>query len=158
MYPYVLMLHSVLRWLVLVAALLAAGRALLGWFGQRPWAKLDDRLGLVYTILMDIQLLVGLVLYVFLSPLSRAAFSNFSAAMTDRTLAFFGVEHIFTMIIAVVLAHVGRTLARRAPSDKGKHTRAAIFFTLSLLAILAAIPWPFLAVGRPLNPFHMFGG
>lgn len=158
MYAFVLMLHSVLRWLVLGAAVLAAGRALLGWFGQRAWLKLDDRLGLIYTILLDIQLLVGLVLYVFLSPLSQAAFRDFGAAMANRALAFFGVEHVFTMIVAIVLAHVGRTLGRRAATDGGKHSRTAIFFTLSLLAILSAIPWPFLEVGRPLNPFHMFGG
>ena len=157
LYTVILSLHSVLRWLVLVAVVAVVVRAALGWFGKRPWARLDDRLGLLYTGLMDAQLLVGLVLYVFLSPLTQAAFANLSAAMQEPTLMFFAVEHIFTMVVAVVLAHVGRALSRRA-AEGAKHQRAAIWYTLSFLAILVAIPWPFLAYGRPLNPFWMIGG
>jgi hypothetical protein len=157
MYPAFLMIHSVLRWLVVIAAVAAAGKALAGWLGKQPFTKLDDRLGLAFTILMDVQLLVGLVLYVFLSPLTQSAFQNMSAAMSDSTLRFFAVEHLAVMVVAVVLAHVGRALTRRAP-EAGKHPRAALWYGLALLAILFAIPWPFYAYGRPLNPFWMLGG
>jgi hypothetical protein len=158
MYPIVLSLHSVLRWLVLIVGLAAAGKGLFGWTGKQPWAKLDDQLGLIFMIVMDVQLLVGLILYVFFSPLTQAGFQNFSAAMSDPVLRFFLVEHLPVMLIAVVLSHVGRALARRAATDDKKHRQAAIFFTLALVAVLISIPWPFLVYGRPLNPFHMFGG
>jgi hypothetical protein len=157
LYTVVLMLHSVLRWLVLIAAVAVIARAFLSWFGRRPWVKLDDRLGLIYTALMDTQLLVGLILYIFLSPLTRAALADLGAAMKEPTLMFFAIEHIFTMVVAVVLAHVGRALSRRA-AEGGKHQRAALWYTLSLLAILVGIPWPFLAYGRSLNPFWILGG
>lgn len=156
-YTIILALHSILRWLVLIAAVAAVVRAGQGWLGKRPWAKLDDRLGLIYTSLLDTQLLVGLILYIFLSPLTQAAFADLGAAMREPTLMFFAIEHIFTMVVAVVLAHVGRALSRRA-AEGAKHARAALWYTLSLLAMLVAIPWPFLAYGRPLNPFWMFGG
>ena len=52
------------------------------------------------------------------------------------------------MVIAVILVHIGRALSRRADNDNGKFKRAAIFFTLGLLVVLAAIPW-----FRPLLPF-----
>lgn len=157
MYPVFLMIHSVLRWLVVIAAVAAAGRALAGWLDKQPFTKLDDRLGLVFTIVMDVQLLVGLILYVFLSPLTQSAFQNMGAAMSDITLRFFAVEHLAVMVVAVVLAHVGRALTRRA-SEAGKHQRAALWYGLALLVILFAIPWPFYAYGRPLNPFWMLGG
>jgi uncharacterized membrane protein YqhA len=157
MYPAFLMIHSVLRWLVVIAAVAAAGKALAGWLGKQPFTKLDDRLGSAFTIVMDVQLLVGLILYVFLSPLTQAAFQDLGAAMSDGTLRFFAVEHLAVMVVAVVLAHVGRATSRRAADDK-KHQRAAIWYGLALLTILFATPWPFYSYGRPLNPFWMFGG
>jgi hypothetical protein len=72
--------------------------------------------------------------------------------MADPTLRFFTVEHILYMVFAVVLAHVGRAMSRRA-AEAGKHQRAAVWYGLSLAAILIAIPW-----SRSLNPFRMWGG
>ena len=51
------------------------------------------------------------------------------------------------MIVAVVLAHIGRSRSKKATDDRGKFKRAAIFFGLAMLAVLLAIPWPFLAAG-----------
>jgi hypothetical protein len=158
LYSIALSLHSVLRWVVLVAGLVAAILGLAGVFGRRPWTSFDRIVGSVFVISMDTQLVLGLILYVFLSPLTQAAFADMGAAMGTPALRFYAVEHIFTMVIAVVLAHAGSILIRRASDDSKKQRWAAIFYTLALLAILAAIPWPGSAAGRPLNPFWMFGG
>lgn len=158
LYPYVLAIHSVVRWLVVIVGLLAAGKAIAGWLGKQGWVKLDDRLGMIFTSVMDAQFLVGVLLYVFFSPLTRAAFANFGVAMQEPTLRFFAAEHASLMLVAVILTHVGRAFSRRAAGDGSKHQRAAIFFTLAMLAVFAAIPWPWSAVPRDLNPFHMFGG
>lgn len=155
MYDILLPLHSIVRWLALLGAILAAGAAIWGWLGRREWKPLDDRLGLVFTISLDVQLLLGILLY-FVSPLVQSALADFGEAMSSTPLRFYAVEHAFLMIVAVVLAHVGRALAKRAEDARAKHQRAAIFFTLALLAILIAIPWPFRepfgALGRALFP------
>ena len=148
MYNLILILHNLLRWLILIFGALAVIRAFYGWFGKKEWAQIDDRLGLAFTVGMDIQLLLGLLLYFVFSPITRRAFQDFGAAMADSDLRYFAVEHILVMLIAVVMVHIGRALWRRANTDVGKHKRAAIFFTLGLLVILAAIPW-----FRPLLPF-----
>jgi len=148
MYPIVLGLHNIMRWIVLIVGILATVRAFMGWLGKRPWTDRDNKLGLYFTISLDVQLLLGLLLYVVLSPITTAAFSDFGAAMADPTTRFWLVEHISMMIVAVILGHVGRTLSKKATVDTKKHQRAAIFFALALLAILAAIPW-----FRPLLPF-----
>jgi len=147
MYDLVLSLHSIVRWIALIAGIVAVVRAFMGWFGNRSWVQLDDRLGLIFTSVMDLQLLLGLLLYFFLSPLTKAALQNFGAAMSDSTLRYFAVEHILIMIIAVVLAHVGRSMAGKAQEPVKKHQRAALWFGLSVLLMLLAIPWPFLAAG-----------
>jgi hypothetical protein len=148
-----LVLHSLNRWLVVILGLAALIRALNGWLGRKDWTPQDNRIGLFFTSVMDLQLLLGLVLYVFLSPFTQSAFGDFGGAMRDRILRFWSVEHITAMLLAVALVHVGRVLSRRAPAGLAKHRRAAIFFGLAMLVIFLAIPWPFLSYGRPLLRF-----
>ena len=147
MYPIVLTLHSIVRWAVVILGVIAVVRAFIGWFGGRQWQQLDDRLGLGFTTVLDINLLLGLLLYFFLSPITTGAFKDFGAAMGNSSVRFFAVEHIFIMIVAVVLAHIGRSRAKKATDDRSKFKRTAIFFGLAMLAVMAAIPWPFLASG-----------
>lgn len=149
MYTLVLSLHSILRWAVLIAGLVVVVWEIAGWLGNRPWESINDRLGLIYTSLMDLQLLIGLLLYFVLSPLTRQAFQDFGAAMSNSALRFWAVEHILVMVIAVILAHVGRSRSKKAVDPRAKHRTAAIFFGLAFIAMLLAIPWPFLASGRP---------
>jgi hypothetical protein len=149
LYTIVLELHSIVRWLIILAALFAIIRALTGLSFRRGWMKMDDQAGLWFTMFLDIQVLLGIILYFFLSPFTKDALINFSVAMSDPTKRFFSVEHIAGMIIAVVVAHVGRALSRKAPTAIQKHRRALIWFALAVLIILASIPWPFLSYGRP---------
>ncbi len=153
MYELTLTLHSLVRWLVLIFAVVAVGNALAGWFGRREWSAASDRFGRLFTITMDIQVLLGLLLY-FLSPTVSTALGDLGAAMRDAGLRFWSVEHAVMMLIAVILAHVGRVLVRKAEGSTPKFKRAAILYGLALLLILLAIPWPFRAVvGRPWLPF-----
>jgi hypothetical protein len=149
MYPFFLTLHSLLRWVVLLAGIVAVVMALRGWLGQRPWRPLENRVSLIYMISMDVQVLLGFLLYFVLSPITTEAFAEFGAAMGDVELRFWLLEHLFWMVLALVLIHVGRILIRRAPADLERHKRAAIFFGPALLAILLAIPWmrPLLRLG-----------
>jgi hypothetical protein len=150
LYSVILTLHSLLRWVVLIVAVAAVVRAFVGWFGKREWSQADSRWGLYLSISIDLQLLLGLILYIFLSPFTKTAFQNFGAAMSNGVARFWAVEHILLMIVALGLIHAGRSLTRRADGATGKHRRAAIFYGLATLAILLAIPWPFFSHGRPL--------
>jgi hypothetical protein len=150
MYLAVLALHSVLRWVVLVALILTATAAVRGWTGARPWTPANARLGRIGVIAMDVQLLLGLLLYVFLSPMTHSAFANFGAAMRDPISRFWAVEHIFLMVGALVAVHVGFAMAKRAVEPVAKHRRTAIGFSLALVATLIAIPWPGTRTARPL--------
>jgi hypothetical protein len=129
------------RWLVLIALVLSVILAFAGWFGKKNWAKRDHISGLVLTIFMDIQFLVGLILYFFASPIIKAAFADFGAAMKNADLRFYAVEHILMMFIALVLVHIGRMRIKRIHADWKKHRAAVVWYGISLLLILAAIPW-----------------
>ncbi len=147
MYSVVLSLHSLLRWVVVILAVVAVVRAFVGWFCRRAWTPFDDRLGLSFLISMDVQVLLGLILYVLLSPLTREAFQDLGKAMSDAILRFWAFEHLFFMVVVLALVHIGRVRAKGAAEAIARHRRAAIFFGLALVLLLLAIPWPFLAVG-----------
>jgi hypothetical protein len=153
MYSATLLLHSWLRWAVLLLALIAIWRAVDGARSRRDWLPGDERFCRIFLGLLDVQLLLGLLLYFALSPLTKAALGDFGAVMPDPLMRFWAVEHVFGMVVGVALAHVGMVRARRAATDTMKHKRVAVFFILALLAILAAIPWPGRVYARPLFRF-----
>lgn len=143
----VLLLHSWLRWLVVLAL---AGRT--GLAGARvatgaPFEKLDRATSGATLGLVHLEILVGLLLY-GLSPLVRAALGDMGAAMKDPTLRFYTVEHSTVMVLAAVVVTVGVVVARRAAEDRRRHLVSLVGFGLTLLLVLAMIPWPFRAVGR----------
>ena len=150
MYSALLLLHSWLRWAVILFALAAIVRAVDGARSRRAWLPGDDRVSRLFIIALDVQILIGLVLYFGFSPITQAALSDFGGAMKVSSMRFWAVEHVFGMLIAVALAHAGRARARRAPVDALKHRRIAVFFVLALIAILASIPWPGRVYARPL--------
>lgn len=152
MYSTTLLIHSWLRWAVLITGLIVVLRALTR--SNRPWTPSDENAAKLFTITLDIQMLAGLLLYFVLSPLTKAAFADFGDAMGVSGLRFWAVEHTFGMIVAVALAHIGLKRVRKAPNDAKRHRTAAIFFGLALLAILVSIPWPGMPNARPL--FRMF--
>jgi hypothetical protein len=150
MYELVVILHSWLRWVVLAAGLIAIARAMGGRSSGRPWLPADDSAGKWFVMAVDVQVLIGFILYLFLSPYTMSALSNMAAAMRDTTARYWAVEHLFGMIIGTALAHVGRVRIRKTHDLRRRHTLALIFFGLALVAILASIPWPFMPTGRPL--------
>ena len=150
MYALILVIHSLLRWVVLVSGLLVFVRGLMGVRSRGPWTPGDDRAGRVFVSTLDLQLLLGLALYVWLSPLTSVAMQDFGSATGNPVLRFWAVEHLTGMMVAIVLAHIGRVRVRKATDSVRRHKLAAVFAGLALLAILATIPWPGTAAARPL--------
>jgi hypothetical protein len=146
MYVGLLHLHNFSRWLVVIAALVAIGVAVHGLVTRRAWTRTSRVSAVAYVIVMDVQLVIGLILYA-VSPLVRTGLADLGAAMADSTTRFFVVEHLVLMVLAVAAAHVGSVTIRRAATDRAKYARAATWFTVSFVLVLLAIPW-----WRPLFP------
>mgnify|MGYP001190499767 CR=1 FL=1 len=148
MYALVLVLHSWLRWGALVAGVMAVV-ALLSGRGSRDAARADTW-GLFFIIALDLQLLLGLALYMGLSPNMQAIRADFGGAMRDPVARFWAVEHIMMMLVAIGAAHVGRVLARKAPTPDARRSRLLLCFVIALVAMVARTPWPGMTAGRPL--------
>jgi hypothetical protein len=154
MYTGLLILHSWLRWVVVLSGLAVVAASAAGMTRRRPWQGSDDLRVRVFTTSIDVQFLIGIVLYGLLSPVTYAGFADMGAAMRDPILRFYTVEHIFGMVAAIALAHIGRARVRKA-AEAARHRTALIFFGMAIVVILLSIPWPGTPGGRVL--FRGFG-
>lgn len=141
-------LHNIGRWGVVILAVIAIIRAFSGWFGKKTFTAADNKAGFLYTMALDIQVLLGLILY-FSKGWFGVLTTDFGAAMSSSGTRFFAIEHLLVMIAAVAIAHIGRSQSRKAESDVKKHSRAALWYLISFIVLLASIPWPFMANARP---------
>jgi uncharacterized membrane protein YozB (DUF420 family) len=150
MYPILLSLHSVLRWAALALLLYSVIRAYSGWLSSGKFSSGDGSIRQWTVTTLHLQLILGVVLY-FTSPITTFFISNFSETVGNRSIRFFGMEHVLMMLIAIIIATIGSASSKRQVEDRLKFKTMAIWFTISLVIILAAIPWPFMqAISRPL--------
>ena len=152
---YTLIIHSILRWAVLLFGLWTLLNALTGVFSKRNYGPNDNRGGLFFMICCDIQLLLGLFLY-FNGMWFNMLKSNAKEVMHDSATRFFAVEHALMMIIAWLLVHIGRSMVKRAGTDAKKHKLSLIYFGIAIVIILAMIPWPFRMPGIARQYFPQF--
>lgn len=140
MHELVLFLHSWVRWIAIVTGILATVSVLGAGADARSnrWAKF-------FTIALDIQFLLGLVLVFMVVD-----FGRMGEVMRDSTARFYAVEHPTLMIMAVALAHMGRVFARKALTPASARTKSLIFFGIATLLLLAGTPWPGTHDSRPL--------
>jgi cell division protein FtsW (lipid II flippase) len=142
MFTPLLYLHSAIRWLLLAGLLLSIFRAAAGYIAGKPFGKTDNLLRHWTATFSHIQLVLGITLY-SQSVLVKYYWQHRSEAdMTDETW-FFAVLHIVLMLLGIVLITVGSSLAKRRTNDKQKYGTVLVWYSISLLLILVAIPWPF---------------
>jgi hypothetical protein len=147
-------LHSFLRWVILLLALIAIFRAVSGMLGKKPFTSADRKVGLFLMIFSDTMLLIGLYLWAFGDRgLKMIQSVGMGGVMKDPVLRFYAIEHFISMLIALALVHIGKGVAKKNISDQAKHKRTLLFFGLALLVMLISIPWPFREVGAGRNWF-----
>lgn len=148
MYAFLLYAHSYFRWVVLIAGVVTVVFALRGAAGNRAWTDTDRKVQLAYTMSLSLQFLLGVLLYV-VSPIVRSGLADFGASMKVAPIRFFLIEHLVLMTAAVAVAHIFTRRTRRA-ADGAKQRTWRVGALVSVLLLLAAVPWPFLSYGRPL--------
>jgi hypothetical protein len=153
MYSAVLIVHSLLRWAVLVLCVVVIARAVGGVRSGRAFDGKDLKLGGAFLGSVHAQVLLGLALNLGLSPITSAAYGQMGVAMRDKLLRFWAVEHLTMGLLVAVLVTVTRVRSKKAETDALKHRRALTGYGLALLVMLAMIPWPFRKViGRGFAP------
>jgi hypothetical protein len=120
--------HGLLRWVVLAAAVAALAVGLMGWIGSGTSEKLGRQVMLAYAVVLDVQVLVGAVIWV-----------------AERRWAgggrLFQLEHPIIMLLALAIAHVAAARARRSSAPIEAARVRTIGAAVSLGLILVGIPW-----------------
>jgi hypothetical protein len=147
MYTFVLVSHNLLRWLVVLAGVVAVVRGWRGWMARGAWSDGDLKAAKAFAGLISLQLLLGIALYA-VSPLIRQGMADMSTAMKTPSVRYFLVEHSVMMFITVALAHIGLARVKRATTDMKRFQAVSIWMGIALAAVLGFIPWQ-----RPLFPF-----
>ncbi len=136
---FLLVLHSLLRWLILLLLVLNIVRL----FSAKGPAKTGNSILLL--IFAHTTLLIGLYQY-FFGDFGIALFNQGAEVMKNSALRFWAVEHITGMIVSIALITVGHISLKKT----GKAKKTAILYLVALILILAVIPWPFReGIARP---------
>lgn len=144
MYNGLLHLHNLMRWVILILLIVSIFQA----FTKKEGLA---KTSLFLMISAHITLLLGLFQY-FTSEVAGFKMiervGGMANVMKDSMARFWVVEHISTMLIAIVLITIAR---RKAKALQYKPT--LILLLIAFLLIMAGIPWPFReAIARPLFP------
>jgi len=118
--------HSGLRYLVLLAALVAVAYLLRGWLARRAWDSVARIVGAIFTGLLDLQGLLGIGV-----ALARPWQGPY-------------VGHVVMMLLAIVAAHALGGSARRLADDHARYGRALLAVIVPLVLVVGGI----LAIGR----------
>lgn len=137
LYTIILNIHNIMRWVVILTGAYAVFRAMQN---EKVWDSSANLARSLFVNSMNIQFILGIILYEF-SPLMQASFANLAVAIKDPQSRFYLVEHPTIMIAALALAHIGSAKVRKATTDKQKYKFAKIFFSISLILVLAGVPW-----------------
>jgi hypothetical protein len=132
MYGTFLLLHSLVRYVLLILLIVLIVKSFMGWTSKATFGAADNKISLFTLIFTHTQFLLGLILY-FVSP-----FVVFSGER-DRTTTYWTFEHISMMLIAVVLITVGRNTMKKLADGPSKHKRLFIFNLIALIVIIAGV-------------------
>ena len=141
MYSTLLSLHSAFRWLVLVSLVWAICRAWSGFVSRTTFTPSDNLLRHWTATIAHIQLVIGMLLYTQ-SALVKVYWTK-QTTEQNTGLTFFAVVHLLSMLAAIAIITIGSASAKRKQTAQEKYFTMGIYFSMALLLILVAVPWPF---------------
>ena len=121
---FLLMAHSGLRWLILLAAAVAVVKFALGWLQGGDFKGMDRGLASAFSGLLDLQVTLGLVFLLW---------DGFSGT----GFPLFRIEHGFAMILAAVVGHLP---ARWKNAESKRRFRNTLFsIVASILLVIVGL-------------------
>lgn len=125
--------HSGWRYLVFLLLAIVIVKYVIGWLQKGQWTKLDRQLGLFTTIGVDIQLVLGLIVWGML-PM-QAYYDQLEAGFRRVQM----MEHPAIMLVAIAVMHIGWIRGRKAPVDANKFRNGALTFIVTGLLIAVGV-------------------
>lgn len=113
-------IHSLVRWIVVIVGVVTIVALILGLIQKRAFSSIDRTLTMLFSISVDIQVLLGILLL-------------FTAGAFTRERG----EHIFMMVLALVAVHL--PVRWRAAPDQARFRNTLIAFVAALVFIFVGV-------------------
>jgi len=114
--------HGLVRWLVVIVAVVAVVRYALVMAGRAQSSGMDRGLMSGYTGLLDLSVLLGVIIIIGLGEWEMVQ-----------------IEHAVTNIIAVVIAHIFAQRAKKIEDPKLKARTSLLGVVISILIIVVGV-------------------
>ena len=149
-----LFLHSLLRWVILVAQLYTIIKSWSVMNAKSVFPGSARKGALILLISAHITLLIGLYQWLFgRYGIISTSLPSGVELMKDKFYRFYWVEHPFGMVLAITLITIGYSTVKKGTQTAGLGKKAFWLFLIALIVLAATIPWPGRAeIGRPLLP------
>ncbi len=135
-------IHHYWAYLVLISFLITLIYSLLGFLKKRNFDYTKDfRLALFTSIVFDIQILIGLIVYFsssYFEGIKKGHMGEYMKNASDRLIV---VEHPMMMLIALFFVHYGLYRLKKFPANRQRFLDILIFYGIAFILILARIPW-----------------
>jgi len=135
-----LIIHSNLRWLVLITLFVHLYCIYTGYFKNKPFSKFNKIFSHITVGLVHLQFVVGLYVF-YTSEKINIFLDDIKGSMSISEIRFFAVEHTSIMLIAIILITIGSFKSKRIEDERKKYKTQIIYYTIGLILILASIPW-----------------
>lgn len=118
--------HSGWRYIVILTLIVTFVKLLTGLISNGRWSQLDQRLGAAFPVVVDVQFLLGLVLWV--------ARQQWTIPLPARTW-----EHPFIMIVALAVAHITWSRVKKSDESAAKYRTGVIGYAVAGLLVAVGI-------------------
>ena len=135
------MIHSGWAYIVVIMLVVAVVGAITGLVSKREFKDRDLRISLFTLIVAHLQLIIGLITYFVSAQFAYLTHNGMGAAMKEKDIRYFIMEHPLMMILAIVLITIGFSKHKKKQTDQGKFKTIAIFYGIALLFVFSRIPW-----------------
>lgn len=137
MHPIVVILHQATSFAILGLFLFALWRSFSGLIGRGGWLPADDKARRFLPIALDIQFVLGIIVWL---TLESSVASAFGPAPPEGQL-FKSVIHPLAGIVVVALAHIGSVKTRKLKDPREKFRTMGLFYAIGFLIVIAQSPF-----------------
>jgi hypothetical protein len=124
----VLMIHSLVRWAIVLVAIVGIVWYAIGLLQKKSWDKMANGISKGFSGLMDLQGLLGLIYFLW---------SGIALSIWPR----YRFEHLILMFVAIFVSHLPTRLKAETDAIKYRNGLLVIVGVL-LLVVVAILPLP----------------
>lgn len=134
-------IHKYWAYIALLMLIISFANAIMAFLKKREYKDLDMRIARFTLIVMHFQLIFGLGVYFVSNSYKAAKEIGMGAAMKDKSIRMFIMEHPLMMLLAIILITVGFVKHKKLTNASSRFKTISIYYGVALLLVLSRLPW-----------------